>query len=198
MDDTSAVLLDRWRGGDQQAAAALFNRYVQRLIAVARSHMSGRLAQRLDPEDVVQSAYRSFFLGARDGRYQIERAGELWRLLAAITLHKLHHQVERHTARKRGLDREQRLDGPAGPFGLETARLADEPSPAEAAALAEELEGVMRSLDPAAARVLELWLQGADLDEIASQVSRSQRTVRRTLEKIQGQLETALRETVAP
>lgn len=189
MDDQSAELLARWRHGDQQAARALFERYAEGLIGVARRRLSDRLARRLDPEDVVQSAYRSFFQGAREGRYLLHGSGDLWRLLVVITLHKLHKQVERHTARKRGLDREQDLQDT---FGLEACRLAGEPTPVEAAALAEELERVMTALDPLQRRMLESWLQGGELDAIAADVQRSQRTVRRVLEMVQKQLEESL------
>src|SRR5262249_16649412 len=62
--DTSAELLSRWRKGDEEAASALFRRYAEQLIVLARGHLSEKLAHRLDPQDVVQSAYRSFFTGA--------------------------------------------------------------------------------------------------------------------------------------
>ena len=62
---TSLVLLERFRGGDDLAAAEIFDRYFQRLTALARSRLSPRLAQRTDPEDIVLSVYRSFFVDAR-------------------------------------------------------------------------------------------------------------------------------------
>src|SRR5947209_20413942 len=117
MDNLSADLVMRWRDGDQRAAGELFERYAERLIALASSRLSARLARHVDPEDVVQSAYRSFFVGARDGRYVLGRSGDLWRLLVAITLHKLQHQVERHTAGKRSVVRECRFA--AGGTGLD-------------------------------------------------------------------------------
>src|SRR6202022_1988105 len=105
-NERSGNLVARWRAGDQQAAAELFQRYADRLIALARSRLSARLARTVDPEDVVHSAYRSFFADPRAGRYDLERGGDLWRLLVAITLHKLYHQVDRSKAAKRNVDRE--------------------------------------------------------------------------------------------
>src|SRR5438132_1018442 len=67
--DDAADLMAQWRQGDQQAAAVLFQRYSGRLIELVRRRLSNRLNQRFDPEDVVQSAYRSFFAHARDGEY---------------------------------------------------------------------------------------------------------------------------------
>ena len=99
---SSLELLGKWRDeGDQHAAAELFNRYVGRLIALARSKLSPALAQRFDADDVVQSACRSFFVRVRDGRLAVQPGGELWDLLAAITLRKVLGQVEHHTAQKR-------------------------------------------------------------------------------------------------
>src|SRR5437879_3375640 len=106
MEAPSAELMARWRQGDQEAAEELFRRYAERLLALARSRLSARLARHVDPEDVVQSAFRSFFTGARADRFALRRSGDLWRLLVAITLHKLQHQVERHTAGKRTAVRE--------------------------------------------------------------------------------------------
>ena len=192
VDEESAELLVRWQNGDQQAAGDLFRRYAERLIALVRSRLSEKLARRLDPEDVVQSVYRSFFSGARDGRYVLEQSGALWRLLVAMTLNKLRHQVEYHTAGKRAMDREgEAADGLEG-IGAEA--LAAGPSPAEALAVADELERLMRGLDPLQRRMVELRLQGYTLNEIADETRRSLRTVRRLLDRIKDDLERQFRQ----
>ena len=188
MEAPSADLMARWREGDQNAAEEMFRRYAERLRALARSRLSARLARHVDPDDVVQSAYRSFFTAARDGRYALRRSGDLWRLLAAITLHKLRRQVERHTARKRAGARERHFGGDNGFCGLPAEALAREPTPQEAAALADTLEQVFRGLEPLQRRMIELRLQGCGLDEIADDVRRSERTVRRLLELVKGRL----------
>src|SRR5687768_17015475 len=106
---TSAQLLQGHEAGDQDATTELFNRYVDQLIRLARHRLAPKLARRIDPEDVVQSAYRSFFTAAGQGRFVLERSGDLWRLLAGITLNKLYHQVERNTAKKRDVSKERGL-----------------------------------------------------------------------------------------
>src|SRR6516165_5313580 len=87
------------RSASQGAAGAnadeLFRRYAGRLIALARSRLPRKLGQHVDPEDVVHSAYRSFFSAARDGRYDARQGNDLWQLLVTFTLHKLYRQVER-------------------------------------------------------------------------------------------------------
>src|SRR5580704_14172260 len=107
---TSLVLLERFQNGDDLAAEALFSRYFERLTLLARSRLAPRLARRTDPEDIVLSVYRSFFVGAREGRFVLSRGGDLWRLLAAITKHKLLRQARHHRADRRSIDRESPLD----------------------------------------------------------------------------------------
>jgi RNA polymerase sigma-70 factor (ECF subfamily) len=188
-DQTDERLLERWRNGDQQAATELFYRYAERLTVLARSRLSARLAQRVDPEDVVHSAYRSFFANVGRDRYDLKRGGDLWRLLVAITLHKLNDQVKRHTNRKRGIDKECTFGSEDSLLGMHAHLLARDASPVEAAALTEVVQEVMRQLQPTERRMLELRLQGYNLDEIAAATQYSERTVRYSLRRVKQLLE---------
>lgn len=187
-DEPSGNLVARWRDGDQQAASELFQRYANRLIALARGRLSSRLAQRIDPEDVVQSAYRSFFADTREGRYDLQLGGDLWQLLVTITLHKLNDQVKRNTSDRRSVEREQHFGSEDSLFRIHSQGLG-EPSPLEAVALIDQLEQLMRRLDPRERRMFELRLQAHSLEEIAAACECSQRTVIRVLERVKQQLE---------
>jgi eukaryotic-like serine/threonine-protein kinase len=182
-DETSAGILQRYREGDERAADELFSRYVGRLTLLARSRLSPALARRTDPEDVVLSAYRSFFIRARDGRLTPARSGDLWRLLVAITLHKLYRQARKQRAERRALAAREFESSWA-----KRLQLSRDPSPAEAVALADELQAIFRQLDPFARRVLELRLQDRSPAEIAVEVGRSERTIRRTVALIRERL----------
>ena len=188
MDDESAALVARWRAGDERAAEGLVGRYTGRLLALARAHLSPRLLARVDPEDVVQSAYRSFFVDARRGRFVLERSGDLWRLLAAITLNKLHRQVARQRAAKRSPDRERHFGGESSLLSLSPEAAAGEPSSQEAVAMVEELELVMRRFNPVQRRMIELRLHGHTMKEIAEDVDRSERYVHAVLEDLKSRL----------
>ena len=61
MPEDSRELLSRFQEGDAAAAEAIFARYANRLLALARSRLSSKLARRIDADDVVQSTFRSFF-----------------------------------------------------------------------------------------------------------------------------------------
>lgn len=187
----SHELLQGYRDGSSQAASVMFDRYVCRLIALARARISPKLAARIDPEDVVQSAYRSFFVRVRSEEVTLRRSGDLWRLLAAFTMNKLRGQIERHTAQRRDVDRERNVQILIE-AGAQAAIASGEPTPDEAAAITEEMQRLMSSLQPIERHVLQLRLQGATVGEISIDVSRSERTVRRLLERMRVALESRL------
>jgi RNA polymerase sigma-70 factor (ECF subfamily) len=191
-DDDSIDLVARFRAGDEQAADELFHKYVGRLTALAQKRLSDRLARRVDADDIVQSAYRSFFIHARDGAYTLKESGDLWRLLVVITLNKLRRQVERNTAGKRAMNNEQSFRADASATSLRPEAVAAEPTPDDALAVVEEVQQLMQGLTPSQCQMLELRLQGYTVDEIAAQVNRSERGVRRLLDKIKERLQERL------
>jgi RNA polymerase sigma factor (sigma-70 family) len=105
-----------------------------------------------------------------------------------ITLRKLHHQVRWNKAEKRTVEREKSLDQNGDSAADPTACLAPEPSPMEAVALVDEVQQVMRGLDPAERRMFELRLQGNNVEEIAAAVQCSVCTVRRFIKRVRQDL----------
>ena len=142
-NENSQFIFDRLQSGDEAAEREVFNRYFHRLIGLAHSRLSEKLGQKVDPDDVVQSALRSFYVRSREGEYSIERAGDLWKLLAAITRNKLLKQAEHFRQQKRNLDRDQSLAAEDGAELFES-----EPTETEAVALSDEVEYLMRELEP--------------------------------------------------
>ena len=191
-DESSMDLLQRWKDGDELAANELFERYVNRLIALARSRLSNKMKRRVEPEDVVQSVYRSFFRKAADGQFTLDDRGDLWKLLATITVLKVRGKVEFHTAQKRRIYAEESTDANKNEFRLSPEAIASEPTPSDAVALVEELNEVMGSLDKTQRQILELALQNNSEEEIATAVQRSGRTVRRTLQHVRDLLESRM------
>ncbi len=188
----SRQLLQRYQAGDEQAAEIIFHRYLHRLVKLAGAQLSEKLQRRVAPEDVVQSVFRSFFGKAREGRFSLQRAGDLWRLLASITKHKLLKQAEHHRQQKRALKREQVVADNADENAVEA--YAVEPTEVEGLALADEVEVLMGELDPLQRTMLELRLQGQAIPEIAETVERSERTVRRFLGGMRDRLEERLKD----
>jgi RNA polymerase sigma-70 factor (ECF subfamily) len=194
-EDSFADLMARLRAGDDDAAARVFRRFTHRLMALARARLGGRLRQKVDPEDVLQSVYKSFFLRHAEGQLEVAGWDSLWSLLALITARKCGRWAEHFRAGRRDLRAEVAVVGRADESGVIEAFSAD-PSPAEAAMLSEVMEQLLRDLDERDRTILTLALQGSSAPEISEQLDRPARTVYRVLERIRRRLEAA--QTDAP
>src|SRR5438128_353918 len=78
-------LIDGLRAGDNQVVREFCAQYGDMLHRVAAKHLPRGLRRRVGPEDVVQSACRTFLRRARVGEFQLDDSDGLWRLLCAIT-----------------------------------------------------------------------------------------------------------------
>ena len=188
-DAAFAEVMGRLRAGDQAAAAEVFRRFANRLIGLARTHLDRRLRQKVDPEDVMQSALKSFFVRHADGEFDLSDWDTLWSMLVVITLRKCGHKAEHFRAAARDVKREQ---APLDPEELASSwkAISGEPTPEQAALLAEEVQQVMASLeDDRERQIVELSLQGYSVPEISARLGRSERTVQRVLTRVRKRLE---------
>jgi RNA polymerase sigma-70 factor (ECF subfamily) len=183
--DSFAALMERLRSGDDEAAREVFRRFARQLVALARQRIHQQLAPKVDAEDVVQSAYKSFFVRLREGGLRASSWDNLWYLLTLITLRKCADRVAHFQTRRRNVGREA-PNAAAEPWREAVSR---EPRPEEAVVLAETVEELFRLLDEAERPVLELSLQGYSSAEIAERLGRAQRSVRRLREQIRKRLE---------
>src|SRR6185437_8616333 len=72
-----------------------------RLRSRATAQSSPGLAARVDPEDIVQSVFRTFFRRAAQGQYDVPEGEEIWKLLLVIALHKIRDLGDYHRAARR-------------------------------------------------------------------------------------------------
>jgi len=171
-------LLRRFCAGDEEAATRLYHKYAQRLRALVQARCSSQLASRLDADDIVQSAFRSFFRVASTGVYDVPAGEDLWKLLLTIALNKVRTQGVFHRAAKRDVAMTTSLDVegvdqdiPARPDDLEETFLR------------MALEEALEKLPPQQRTMVELRLQGHDVVAIARQTGRAKRTVERNLQQ---------------
>src|SRR4051794_31226371 len=83
-DPAFANLMDRLRTGEQAAAKEIFQRFAWRLVALARTRLDSRIRLKVDPEDVMQSVFKSFFLRQSEGQFDLENWDGLWSLLTLL------------------------------------------------------------------------------------------------------------------
>ena len=176
------------RAGHQSAAAKVVADYTRRLIAVARNRLR-RFRAREDPEDVLQSVFKSFFLRCEQGQYRLESHEDLWRLLVSLTLHKCGHRIDYHDAECRDPAREVPARSQEDSSCQEWEALAREPSPAEAAMLIETEEQLLREMKPHQREIVRLSLEGQGSAQIARRVCLAQKTVQRALKEAHNWLE---------
>jgi RNA polymerase sigma-70 factor (ECF subfamily) len=195
MSSSFAEFLARLQSRDGAAAREVFERFARRLVALARRQFHPAFLHRVDPEDVVQSAYKSFFRRYGEGALDVGGWDGLWGLLTVITVRKCSERVAYHRARCRDAAREAAT--PAGaeegvPWPEVPGR---EPTPLEAAVLGETVDQLLAGLDDDDRSVAELSLQGYTTREISERLGRAERTVRLVRECVRRRLERMQRET---
>ncbi|MEO1526786.1 MAG: protein kinase [Planctomycetota bacterium] len=171
-------LLKAWKVGEQSAADVLWQRYTQRLIGLVASRVADRFRDRIAPEEVVQSAWGSFFNAVKRSRVQVDETLALWNLLATFAKRKLARRLERSAASKRGGHVGRRI-----PFDPSESAVHDG-SGRETELLdwfETELEGDLHV-------VLMHLLQGRSQLEIARELGVNERTVRRRIKSIRERL----------
>lgn len=193
MSDSFTDLMVRLKSGEDDAAQVVFDRFSRRLMGLARQHLDHRLAVKVAPEDVVQSAYKSFFVRQREGNFEVPSWDSLWGLLTMITLRKCADRAAQFSTEKRDVSREVgqgKLE--ESPSLLWHEAVDRDPLPQEAAVLAETVEELFQSVNDQDERaILELCLQGYTASEISVSLNRAERSVRRLRERIRKRLERA-------
>jgi RNA polymerase sigma-70 factor (ECF subfamily) len=182
-------LLRRFQNGQADAATLLYLRYAERLLTLAASQCGSDLAPRLDPEDIVQSVFRTFFRRAAEGHYEVPEGEELWKLFLVIALHKIRSTARFHRAAKRDV-RATASGSPSGP----DARDVEAPDEIALTSLRMVIDELLDSLPPSMRPIVELRIDGHEVDEIARRTQRSRRSVERALQEFRTKLSDLIHE----
>ena len=182
-------IVSRLREGDEDAAREVFNRYSGRLIGLARSRLNTKMQAKIDPEDVLQSVFRSFFVRQGKGQFDLDDWDSLWSLLVRITLRKCGRRIEAFHAQRRDVRREIAQPDASVESCCQWEAIAREPTAQEAILLTETVEQLMERLDQIQQQILALRLQGYTVPEISHEVGRTERTVHRVLRRVREALQ---------
>lgn len=188
-EPTDNSLLRRFQAGEDDAATAIYLRYAKRLQLLARSQSGKELAVRLDPEDVVQSVFRTFFRRAAEGHYEIPDGEELWKLFLVIALNKIRALGEFHRAAKRSVSQTTQM-------GAMNELSGSQQSPDERAydVLKMTVSELLDQLPDSQRRMIVMRIEGYGIKQIAQKTQRAKRSVERVLQSFRGQLSDALRQ----
>ena len=174
--------------GDEQGAIEIFNRFARRLVGLAQSRLDPRVRRQVDAEDILQSAFKSFFRRQANDEFELQDWDSLWSLLVVITIRKCGRRVESLKAARRDVRREVHIQSgnssAPGPQPIDP-----EPTPEEAMTLAEMVDQLLVGLDEHERQIVSLRLQGLTAPEISDQVGYTERTVHRVLARSRKRIE---------
>jgi DNA-directed RNA polymerase specialized sigma24 family protein len=191
INESDVDWIQRLKSGDNMAVNRLWGHYFERLRRIAKKQLSFVPCRVADDEDVALSALKSFCKAAVGGKFPgLADQDDLWRILVTITVRKARRQIAHARRQKRGaghirgesvflrigdMNKEQGIDQVA----------ADEPTPAFAVELTDQLQLLMHRLgDDDLCQLALLKLQGYGNTEIAQQLQWSLRSVERRLKGI--------------
>jgi len=190
MDDDAVT---RWfrnlsPAGDADAAQRLWEYYYSRLVRLAHRKLGAANRRVADEEDVVLSAFKSFYQAAVDGRFpRLADREDLWKLLVTITARKASDHRKHYGRQKRGGhdvrgESALRAVGEADDLVGFDRLVGQEPSPEFAALVCEQYERLLGQLpEPSLRELAVMRLESYTVDEIAAAQNCSVRTVKRRL-----------------
>jgi len=183
-DDSVTHFFHQLCVGDPTGAEQLWRRYSPRLLGLARKTLGGRGQAGFGPDDVVQSAFVSFWKRAADGQFARDMdRDDLWNLLGVITVRKARKKIRHARAQKRGggtVVTESALnDGDTGSFEL-GGQLGQLPT----GDLDQTCEDLLSNLEDEPRSIVLLKLMGYTNREISQELNCSERKVERKLRLI--------------
>jgi RNA polymerase sigma factor (sigma-70 family) len=176
--------------GRSQAIDALWARYFEQLVRLARQRLGSLPRRAADEEDLALSVFVSFCHAAEEGRFpDLASRDDLWRLLITITAQKAIDQARHDGRAKRGGGRvlgESAMDHDeleSGGQGLEQV-VGESPTPEFAAIVAEECARLLGSLEEDLRQIAVAKMEDYTNLEIAERLDCSVSTVERSLRLI--------------
>ena len=150
----------------------------QHLLQVVRRNLPARLWRLLDPDDLVQSVFRSFFRRRVQGELADETIDDLTKLLVTMTLNKVRNAIQHHQRQRRDVRRDMIVHGDTPDI---SKFCGQDWNIEHDLYLAELVDKIMAGLPDVQREIILLRMAGRSVSEISNQVSRSERTVLRVL-----------------
>ena len=177
-DGSDHSLLLRIRSGHTDAATDLYRRYARRIQALARKQIGTGLGTRVEPDEIVQSVFRTFFRRLTEGHYDVPAGEELWGLFLVIALNKVRTAARFHGQARRDIARTERLAHDA------QMSVDDE----DLATLRQVITELLDQIPESHRDVVSLRIEGYTVEEIAKQTGLSKRTAERVLQRFRAKL----------
>ena len=184
---TEPTSISNWlaqaKAGDELAVQQLWEHYFPKLVELARRRLNQGARRVADEEDIALSAFATFCLAARTGRYdQLRDRDGLWRLLTTMTANESNDHLRYLRRLKRGGGEVRGESAFAGRADESTAGgindvAGDEFPPELQAELIDSIEAKLNLLTDEERAVALKRMNGFGNAEIAQDLGRALRTV---------------------
>lgn len=186
-EGTDTRCLREIASGNDEALALLWERYFQRVVALARRRL-GNLTQRTsDADGVASSALKSFWLGVKEERFaKLDNREDIWQILAIITRRKVSNLRRYEEAAGRDWRKQQSLEPPSSDSTVAGPTVSDsrEPDPQILAEAEEQCNHLLDQLPEKEREVALLRMVGFSNEQIASQKDVALSTVERLFRNV--------------
>ena len=180
-DSDFQELIERIQNGSIDAAWELTERYSLHIRRVVRRILDVRLRPQFDSEDFVQSVWKSFFCHPH-AIAKCQTPEDFSRHLIAVARNKVVDKYNRaFKTKKNDQALEMRIEADRG---LQESLVSREPAPLELAIAKERWNRLFAQQSPQSQAILRQRIAGVPCVEIARQMDLSERTVRRTIDRL--------------
>ena len=176
-------LLDRARGGDQQAWQLLFDDCYPKVLRVVTRRLSGRMRKLCDSTDIANDVMKS--LAAKFNNFDFTSIDGLRAFLIHAAEQKLIDGQRRAYAQKRNVARDRPL---AGDDGVAWELLDHSPTASQLAIESEQVEMLLNAQTDQGREILKLKIQGMSNSDVCRQTGWNLRKLQRFLESLRGTL----------
>lgn len=188
MAGSVTIWVEQLKEGEQIALQKVWERYFQKLIGLARYRLNASPKAIADEEDVVCSAFNSFWFGLENGHFpKLQDRDDLWQVLMLLTARKATNFLKFEKRQKRGggnvLSESALSPDEVGPF-FESV-ISSEPDPAFVTQMIEDYDALLNSLKVDQLQNVAIWkMEGLTNKEIAGKLGCVESTVERRLRSI--------------
>jgi RNA polymerase sigma factor (sigma-70 family) len=172
------TLLERLRGGDEDAAWQLVCEYGPHVTAVVRRMIRSQMRVRLDSQDLAQTVWKSFFFNIVH-LTNVATPEELIKTLVRMTQHKV---MDAYRRQLYAVGNGAMSETPLIDRDDQGERIPGRPgSPSQFAMVRERWERMLRQRPPVHQEVLRRRMTGQSFESIAASMGISERTARRVV-----------------
>lgn len=176
--DSIACILQEIQHGSSEAAERLYAEYQPLVMRVIRRHLSRNLRRLTDSVDFSQAVWKTIFEHAAYLQ-SLDAPEAIAAYIAQVASNKVHSEVRSQYSQKRDLRRiSNESEGNADRLPTR------DPTPSQTAMAHERLDAINSDLTAIQQQMIQLRIDGFNIEEIAKTLQINERTVRRVLKRI--------------